>query len=611
MPQIPFCGPTYNGRSVNIDATRSVNLYPEITGTQDNKTQLPMIGTPGTRQFATGLGANPCRVVHSFNNKIYTIVLDKLYSVDTNGAYSPVLGILSTSSGRVTIRDNGLAQSGVGGDQLLIIDGTAGYIYNVITNTFSTIASAAGWTNLLASSHYPQHAAYLDGYFIVVNGTMSFWVSNLYDGRTYNALATAPVIATNDPIVGVVGHRQQLFFLKQNSTEVWYNAGIPTTTGSPFIRVSGAVFDYGCVSKWSIATGGPSMFFLATQKMGNAGESVGVAEVTEYQPQIVSTPAISYKISTSTTLVNCFGYCYAEEGHVFYVLTNPDDDWTLVYDTTTKMWHERSSFCSDNTTVKRHVSNCYTYYNGKHYVGDYRSSSIYEMTSASFTDNGNTIWAFRTAQTMFEPTELNNVFVNLLAVDLATGVGFDTTQVVSVTPQIAGDDHVVNSRATITRTDIAAVADGFTTVAGDFSALPVSSKVKISGFSTGSINTSYIILTAVAGKITTSPAPAATAIAGSSITVYNYYDVLVLANGSYTAGALITGTATPTVSLAWSNDSGHTWSAEYSRSLGTYQAYKTRVRWRRLGYAGNRVFRLTMSSPCTRIIMGAYVEAGT
>jgi hypothetical protein len=499
-------------------------MYPEFTQTQDNKTQINMVGTPGLSLFTLGIGASnsPVRGLHTFNGVMHTVIDNKLYSVATNGT-ATVRGTLSTSSGRVQFSDNGILSAGIGGDQLMIVDGTNGYLYDVVTTAFSTI-SGGGWPGT------PTQVEYLDGYFIVINGSMSYWVSNLYAGGTWNALATSPVSATSDNIQTIVNHRQQLFFIKMVSTEVWYNAGTPTTSGSPFQRVGGAVYDFGTPAKWSIGKGGSSFYFLCNQRTSEGGETVGVAEVTDYQPVIISPPAINYKISTSTTLVNCFGYCYIEQGHIFYVLTNPDNNWTIVYDATTKMWHERSSLMSSTTVTPRHLSNCYTFTGGKHYVGDYRNSNIYEMSSAYTTDNGNAIWSFRTAQTIIDPQLERDVFISRLVVDAETGVGTDSPVIQTITPYVAGWS--------------------------------------------GSAN------------------------------------VLILADGGITGGAILVGIIDPQAYLSWSNDAGHTWSAEYPTSLGQQADYGVRLIWRRLGRGRNKVFKLRISEAVKKVLIGAYIEAG-
>jgi hypothetical protein len=64
----------------------------------------------------------------------------------------------------------------------------------------------------------------------------------------------------------------------------------------------------------------------------------------------------------------------------------------------------------------------------------------------------------------------------------------------------------------------------------------------------------------------------------------------------------------PTVLLDWSNDGGHTWSNNYSSSIGKVGEYESRAYWTRLGMARSRVFRVTMSDPVKPVIMGAYAD---
>lgn len=83
---------------------------------------------------------------------------------------------------------------------------------------------------------------------------------------------------------------------------------------------------------------------------------------------------------------------------------------------------------------------------------------------------------------------------------------------------------VFSTPLTITATTIAAVADGFTDSANGFTgadAPAVGQMVKIAGFTTTGLaaNGIYRVVTVAAGKITTSPVPPATKIAGDSVTV--------------------------------------------------------------------------------------------
>ena len=531
--QIPFCGPTYNGRSLNIDASRCVNFYPELTNAPDGKSQIVLVGTPGLGLFALGIGGQytPVRGMHSFNNTLYAVIGSKFYSVAVNGVATLIASTLSTSAGRISFTNNGTSSHGVGGDQILFVDGVDGYIWNTKTTIFTKLPSTAGWADLKTGGT-PQQVEFLDGYFIAINGSMNYYVSDLYDGTTWRAIATSGVTSNSDTIQAVVNHRQQLMFLNDWSTEVHYDTATPTTQGSPFSRSPGAVFDYGVAAKWSVAKGATSFFFLCTQRTADGGELVGVAEVVDYMPNIISPPAINYRISTSTTVANCFGYCYIEQGHVFYVLTNPDDNWTLVYDMATKMWHERSSLETTSLQVGRHLGNCYTYCYGKHFVGDYRNSNIYEMSSSYLNDNGVPITSFRTAQTISDPTDRKRMFISELIIDAETGSQPNASVGVAVTPYPAGWS--------------------------------------------GSAN------------------------------------VLILADGSITAGAVMPTSSASLVSayLSWSDDAGHTWSAEYPCSMGLEGVFTSRLVWRRLGFARDRVFKLALYGICVKNIISACDKIG-
>jgi hypothetical protein len=75
-----------------------------------------------------------------------------------------------------------------------------------------------------------------------------------------------------------------------------------------------------------------------------------------------------------------------------------------------------------------------------------------------------------------------------------------------------------------------------------------------------------------------------------------------------------TGTQTgqgvdPQAMLDWSDDGGHTWSREHWRPIGKVGKYKDKVRWKRLGQAETRVYRVTVTDPVKRVIIGASSKA--
>ena len=66
---------------------------------------------------------------------------------------------------------------------------------------------------------------------------------------------------------------------------------------------------------------------------------------------------------------------------------------------------------------------------------------------------------------------------------------------------------------------------------------------------------------------------------------------------------------TPQAMLRWSNDGGSTWSNEHWVSIGKIGKYKNRAIWRRLGFARDRVFEVSVSDPVRTVIVSANLKA--
>ena len=70
-----------------------------------------------------------------------------------------------------------------------------------------------------------------------------------------------------------------------------------------------------------------------------------------------------------------------------------------------------------------------------------------------------------------------------------------------------------------------------------------------------------------------------------------------------------TPTNYPQAMLRWSNDGGSTWSREYWVTIGQLGKYKNRAIWRRLGMARDRVFEVSISDPVNAVIVSANLKA--
>lgn len=429
--QIPFLAPAYLGRSVDINTSRSINLFLEPSQGR-SKSEMALVGTPGTSLWQY-IGTSPIRGMYRFGDYLFVVSGTGLYRVGPSNNVVSV-GSLNTSVGPVEFTDNGIAAQGVGGNQLVIIDYTYGYIYNLLDNSLVTHPSP----------NFPQpvkSVTYMDGYIIATGGNMGITVSELYDASTYNGLAIAAAIANPDNIQRLINLHQQLFVIKEFSTEIWYNTGTATQDGCPFARVQGAVIDYGTVAPLSVARGNNSVFFLANQRIGDGtGALCGVVQLDGYTPTVVSPPSITYRISKLSSIKDAQAFCYVDEGHTFYQITFPSDDVTLVYDALTQSWHERSTYTTPSevvfsntgtptpkatlpTRINRHLASCYTNFQNKHLIGDYRIGNVYHLSSDYYSDNGEPIISECIAPVIYDTNESNAVSITKLTVDAEVGVG--------------------------------------------------------------------------------------------------------------------------------------------------------------------------------------------
>lgn len=398
--KLDFVGAAYTGRSRNLNAQRCVNLYPEIDPA-NGKNVMALYGTPGLSLFVY-LGTAPMRGMHTLKDVIYGVSGSKLYKILANGTASE-LGTLLSSSGRVSMADNGT--------QIMIVDGDYGYIYNINTGGFAQVVDA----------DFPgaDVVTFMDGYFIFNKpGTGSYMITSLYDGTAVDALDIKTAERDPDLLISLINDHGELWLFGEYTTEVHYNSG---AASFPFERMNGVVIEEGIVARWSVVKFDNSTMWLAQNKQGKGY----VVRANGYTPQVVSTRAIEYQISTYPTISDAYAYSYTEEGHRFYVLTFPTGNATWVYDATTGLWHERSSY-----GVGRHRAGSYVFFNGKHYVGDYLDGDIYEMSLDYLDDRGDPIERIRAGQ--YIHNRMKPLFVHRLAVDMETGVG-TTGAVVSAT----------------------------------------------------------------------------------------------------------------------------------------------------------------------------------
>lgn len=398
---IPFVGPSYKVRSASINAQRCVNLYLEPGG-PDGKSPAALLRTPGLRVVLTMPNAPAeIRDMCKFKKTLIVVSGDTVYSVDRDFKITEV-GKLGTIAGPVAIISST--------NQYIIVDGVTGWVYDLPSNVFAQISSEA----------FPKGArmvSYLDGMAVVeAPNSAQFSFSKIGDFRVWDGLDFASTEGAPDNIVGHITSHRDIWFLGDDTSEVW------TNTEGGLARAGAAFMEVGCAAPFSPCKADNSVFWIGKDENGQGV----VWRAQDFRPVRVSDFGVEYALSTYRRIDDARGFVYQQEGHLFYVLMFPSADATWVYDIATGAWHERASWNETTGTFHRHRANCHEFFAGLNLVGDYENGSVYAFDLNEYTDNGAPLVALRTTPAL--SNQQMQVFYSSLQIDIESGIGLTDGQ---------------------------------------------------------------------------------------------------------------------------------------------------------------------------------------
>jgi len=401
--KLPFVGPSYEARSLNANAQRTLNCYVELDNTSQ-RAPIALYGTPGTMRRLT-FPTSPVRA--GFKEGAYTwwVAGNVVYRVDAD--YQVLaLGEIATYTGEVGLASNG--------GQVLLIDGANGWLIDVNASTLAAITDPE-------FPHGVTRAAYQDSFFLVTgDGTGKFYINETpNDGSKWNGLDFASAEGSPDNTIAIISDHREVWLFGELTTEVWSNTG---NADFPFMRSGNVFLEHGCAAAGTVAKADNTVFWLGADDKG-AGI---VWRADGYTPQRISTHAIERAIGAYARIDDAFAFTYQQEGHIFYVLTFPAAGATWCYDAATQLWHERAWRDPDNGQLTRWRPSCHVYANGEHLVGDFETGDVYALDLDACTDAGAPI--LRQRRTAAGEALQQRMFFSSLQVDMETGVGLDDGQ---------------------------------------------------------------------------------------------------------------------------------------------------------------------------------------
>lgn len=415
--RVPLLGGAYEGISTDTSAQESINFFFEkpAPGEQHQGALLPV---HGASLFVTcpNNGVIRAELYNPVDNLLYVISNNVLYEI-TNLGNITSRGTLNSSSGPARMVINSFT------NEILIVDGINGYIFDTVSNTFTVISDP----NFPSTG--PSNAAYIDGYFIVEdpNAIGRFRWSDLNDGLSWPDVNFATAESLDSPLAQIIVDKRVIYLLGTNRGELWYSSGDDQTftrfefieAGSLLARTEGSI---------SIQRFDNSVAWISRNRRG---QLQAVKAGAQYQPEVISTPEISRKWQELGTSAAHITYAYQIDGHEFFVVTftGSGNGLTYAYDAETGIWHQRSGpFVSGLPT--REITNAHAFCErweaggelGAHIVGDYQANGrLYVLRRDLYTWNDTAMRRRATGQQLAADNESRLRFSEV-QVDLHEGI---------------------------------------------------------------------------------------------------------------------------------------------------------------------------------------------
>lgn len=402
MKLIKLFGAGVQSKSAVATSQRRLNCYVEITADGDKNTVI-IYGTPGYILFKN-LGSTPVRGWRVLGNNLYVVLVDHLLKIDFAGNTTTVGTLDATDSitSTVELSDNGT--------QLIIVTGVYGYTYNINTTTFAKISDADFQNGCTTVTE-------LVGFFIVEKpNSGQFYVSDSYDGTSWQALQFATAEAYPDYLVAVEAYHGTIILWGQTSIEYEQPSG---ASDFPFSPIQGSAQQWGLAAKYSRQNINNSIIFLAQNIKGQ----VQVMMINSYVPDRISTSDIENAINSLSIVSDAVSLSYMVDGHPMYQITFPTGMRSFLYDCSTSVWSEVQSGVG---LTGRHNANLSITFNGNTYLSDYQNGNIYRLSPTTYTENGNPIK--RQLRSRHLINDFNIIGLDEVFIDMETGVGLDNGQ---------------------------------------------------------------------------------------------------------------------------------------------------------------------------------------
>jgi len=401
------------GSSKDFDSKKShqtvVNLLMEADAHGEYRTARRI---PGETQVATGLdGTVRSNILYSPETGLSRIGISGgpwtqvLYFVAGSVFYEWSNDIGTGFNAIGTIGGTGPCQVSLNNDQEVLVSNGSGSVYLYDTTGTLTLTSTA--TNFLTPA---VDITTLNDRFLLVNkGSNIFFASDNADGSTYSSLSRGEAEEHPDPLIAMRAIKSYAWAIGSNTCELWQTFD---DVDLPLRPVTGATIMRGTQSYASVANLEENIAFLAddgTVRLLAGSESVHISDL-ELELLIKGNGTDRYPGFSEPT--DCYGFFIDDPIHPTYVLSWVTDNYTWVYDLSTRLSHQRQSL--GNYYKLRGSARI----NGKIICGDNTDSKLWELDPQVFkegTDKQTVL--LRSPPLSFE----EDMFIPLIEIDMEVG----------------------------------------------------------------------------------------------------------------------------------------------------------------------------------------------
>lgn len=402
MSQLRLPVHSYSHRSHPASTARLKNCFIEALP-PDAKTPAVLLRAPGITGTST-VGNGPIQGMHAALGYLFVVSGGSLYRLDSNLSATLLGSVGSATQFSIDMDSNT--------DSIVVVNTPNAYYWD--GTTFGQITDA-DFTTRGASD-----VDFLDNWMLFTEPNSGrIFGADLGTVTDFDALNFVTAEGSPDNLVGkTVDHRQALLF-GSKSLEIWENTGI---AGFPFERAINGFVEIGCLNGRTIEKQDNSVFWLASD--------LTIRRLDGITPVRVSNHAIEQAL-TAVSISQGRAYTYAQEGHLFYVLTFPER--TLVLDVTTGEWHDRNSYGYDYWLPRHHAQAF-----NLEYVGSSIDNKIGYLNMEDYDEWGGTQVMEWTYQPIYAEGEW--AFHDRFEIIMETGVGLSTGQGSNPTVMLSKSD---------------------------------------------------------------------------------------------------------------------------------------------------------------------------